>query len=115
MIASSLGGYTGKAPTSKLQAPEKLQMPSSKGRTLVLLWCLSLELPREARLAAFDGRSDLVAPLRPRAVVVSHVLQTEQIGEDKPGVARALANPAVNDRVRSRFQSAPFQINFRQL
>src|SRR5687768_3297374 len=44
-----------------------------------------------------DRRADQVAPLRPRAVVVLHVLEAQQILEHEPGMARALADAAVGD------------------
>ena len=47
--------------------------------------------------SGFDWDVDQVAPLGPGAVVVAHVLDTEQLGEHKPGVSRALPDPAVGD------------------
>src|SRR6266567_7697997 len=44
-----------------------------------------------------DRRTDQIAPLGPRAVVVLHVLEPEQILEHEPRMARALADAAVRD------------------
>src|SRR5215212_5733787 len=44
-----------------------------------------------------DRRSYQVAPLGPRAVVVLHVFEAEQILQGEPGVAAALADAAVRD------------------
>src|SRR5690606_2480311 len=43
-----------------------------------------------------DGHADRVAPLGPRAVVLSHFV-AEDLREHKPRVAAPLADPAVND------------------
>src|SRR5207245_3047246 len=50
-------------------------------------------------LRLLDRRLHRVAPLRPRAVVVAHVLEAEEIGQREPGVRRPLADPAVGDHV----------------
>src|SRR3954471_3761228 len=44
-----------------------------------------------------DRHVDEVAPLRPRAVVVAHVVLAEQLVQDEPRVRRALADAAVGD------------------
>src|SRR5262245_34319607 len=44
------------------------------------------------RSAQLDGDVDEAAVLRPRAVVVAYALVAEQLGEDEPGVRRALAD-----------------------
>ena len=50
--------------------------------------CLRHVLQVDALLGANgDREANRVAPLRPRAVVVAHVLESEQVGEHKPGVA----------------------------
>ena len=46
-----------------------------------------------------DRGSDEVAPLAPGAVVVPDLGVSEQVGQDKPGQARPLADPAVGDDV----------------
>src|SRR5690606_21159504 len=46
---------------------------------------------------AFDRRPDGAAPLGPGAVVVAHVLEAEQVGEQEPGVRAPLPDPAVGD------------------
>src|SRR6187402_1904257 len=47
--------------------------------------------------SALNRRAHQIAPLGPAAIVVAHVRMSEQIGEDEPGVAAALADPAVGD------------------
>src|SRR6266550_1717825 len=44
-----------------------------------------------------DRRPDEVAPLGPRAVVVLHFVDAEQVLEREPRVARPFADPAVGD------------------
>src|SRR5690625_6441747 len=44
-----------------------------------------------------DGQSHGVAPLCPRAVVVAHVLEAQQVLQGEPGVGGALADAAVGD------------------
>src|SRR3954451_13975917 len=46
-----------------------------------------------------DRNANRVAPLRPAAIVVPHRVVAEQVREHQPGVARALADPAVRDHV----------------
>src|SRR5882672_5354797 len=53
----------------------------------------------DRQAGALDGRTDQVAPLGPRAVVVADVAEAEQVGEHEPGVAGALADAAVGDDV----------------
>src|SRR3954452_2088620 len=50
-------------------------------------------------LAHLDGRADERAVLRPRAVVVLHVVEAEQLLQGEPGVRRALADPTVRDHL----------------
>src|SRR5699024_6914353 len=51
-----------------------------------------------ARVLARDDRGPhRIAPFRPGAVVVAHVVQPQQVGEHEPRVARALADAAVGD------------------
>src|SRR5437588_4727109 len=52
------------------------------------LWCEVLLL---------HGRADQIAPLGPRAVVVLHVRETQEMHEGEPGEARSLADAAVRD------------------
>src|SRR6266498_2670744 len=52
-------------------------------------------------LRLLDRRPHRVAPLGPRAVVIAHVLEAEQIGQREPGVRGALADPAVGNDVVS--------------
>src|SRR5262249_34083353 len=52
--------------------------------------------PRSS-LRLLDRRAHQVAPLRPRTVVVLHVLEAEQMLEREPGEARPLADAAVRD------------------
>src|SRR5689334_15747091 len=69
---------------------------------------LDLDFPVAERLAALrvalrshlwllHGRADEVAPFGPRAVVVLHVLEPEQMLEHEPREARSLADTAVRD------------------
>ena len=46
-----------------------------------------------------DGYPYRVAPLGPAAVVVAYLGEPEQMGQDEPGVAGPLADPAVGDHV----------------
>src|ERR1051326_8595684 len=46
---------------------------------------------------ALDRRSNEVAPLGPRPVVISHIVEAEQVFQDKPRVARTLSDPAIRD------------------
>src|SRR5947209_2393926 len=48
-------------------------------------------------LRLLDRRADQVAPLGPRAVVVLHVAEPEEILQHEPRVARALADAAIRD------------------
>src|SRR3954454_24374672 len=50
-------------------------------------------------LTARDRDAHGVAPLGPRAVVVPDVVEAEQVGQDEPGVAAPLPDPAVGDDV----------------
>src|SRR5262245_18441767 len=45
----------------------------------------------------FDGCADEVAPLGPRAVVVPHILEPEQVLHREPGEAHPLADSAIGD------------------
>src|SRR5262245_52060742 len=49
--------------------------------------------------ALLDRQAHRVAPLGPRTVVVTDLRVAEQVGEHEPGVARALADPAVGNHV----------------
>src|SRR6266568_7058062 len=46
-----------------------------------------------------DGEADAVAPFGPGAVVVADLAVAEQLVQDEPGVAGALADAAVDDDV----------------
>src|SRR5260370_42578961 len=46
-----------------------------------------------------DGRRHQVAPFGPRAVVVAHLFQPQQVLEREPGVARPLPDTAVGDHL----------------
>src|SRR6478672_4441421 len=52
-----------------------------------------------------------VAPLGPRAVVVAHRLETEQVRQDEPRVRRALADAAVRDHVVRGRESLLLQVD----
>src|SRR6266513_914023 len=64
--------------------------------------------------ALFDGSADFVAPFRPGTIVIADVIQSQQISEHKPGVTRALADPAINNRVLFGTRSALIEIDFCQ-
>src|SRR3954471_9171735 len=51
------------------------------------------------RTSLLDRNVDEVPPLRPRAVVVGHVLVTEQLAQDEPRMRAALADAAVRDHL----------------
>src|SRR5690242_6842383 len=53
-----------------------------------------------------DRRAHGVAPLRPRSVVVAHPGFAEQMRQHEPGVARALADAAVDDGLVVRVDEA---------
>src|SRR5437773_7017999 len=58
-------------------------------------------------LRLLHGHADQVAPLGPRAVVVLHVLETQQILQDEPRDARALADAAVRNHRRVAAHTLP--------
>src|ERR1700682_1284289 len=96
MILSSFSGYGGSG-----RLPNSSSLPQS-----LLIDCSS---------ALLDRSADFVTPLRPRTVVIADVVEPEQIGKHKPGVARALADAAINHGVGLRFYAALFEGNFRPL
>src|SRR5438094_10591961 len=53
--------------------------------------------PSAFTLRLLHRRADEVAPLGPRAVVVLHVLEAQQMLQHKPREARAFADAAVRD------------------
>src|SRR5271166_5273382 len=67
------------------------------------------------RPSLLDRGADQVAVLRPAAVVVAHVLQAEEVAQDEPRVARALADAAVSDRRPVRIDALLLQVNRPQL
>src|SRR5204862_7816193 len=52
-----------------------------------------------------DGRPDQVAPLRPRAVVILDVRDSNQMLQHEPRMARAFADAAIGDHWRARRDS----------
>src|SRR5688572_18779852 len=56
-------------------------------------------------LRLFDRRANEVAVFGPTSVVVAHVLEPKEVLEDKPGMAGALANAAVGDRLPFRIDA----------
>src|SRR2546423_11155718 len=62
-----------------------------------LVRCAFSEFCVDRRLRLLDGGADEVSPFRPRAVVVLHVLEPEQMLHDEPREARSLADAAVRD------------------
>src|SRR5262249_37085889 len=67
------------------------------------------------RPSLLDRGADHVAVLRPAAVVVAHVLKAEEVGQDEPRVARALADAAVGDRRPVRINALLLKVNRPQL
>src|SRR5262245_8040015 len=55
--------------------------------------------------ALLDRQAHRGAPFGPRTVVVADLRVAEQVGEHEPGVARALADPAVRDHVVLRLET----------
>src|SRR5213075_2706500 len=66
-------------------------------RVLVVLLAAHVGPGRGGALAGFDRRADQVPPLRPRPVVILHVVDAQQVFQHEPGVAGALADAAVGD------------------
>src|SRR5262245_63285181 len=58
---------------------------------------LSSHVSVRRRSRLFDGCADEIAPLGPRAVVVPHILEPEQVLHREPGEARALSDSAIRD------------------
>src|SRR5262249_58811176 len=63
------------------------------------------------RPSLLDRGADHATVLRPAAVVIAHVLQAEEVGQDEPRVARALADAAVGDRRPVRIDALLLQVN----
>src|SRR5690606_34844330 len=57
------------------------------------------------RLSLRDRDADEVAPLGPRAVVVLHPVEAEEVFQHEPGVAGALADAAVRNGVLLRVEA----------
>ena len=66
---------------------------------------------RTPNLRLLDRGAYLVAPLRPRPVIVLHIVESEELRENEPGMTRTFANPAVNDRVLSWIEAEVININ----
>src|SRR5438105_7532891 len=64
---------------------------------------------------SFDRRADQVAPFRPAAVVVPDFVEAEQILQRKPGMAAALADAAISNRVAVRRQLVVFTVELLEL
>src|SRR5581483_4833275 len=71
------------------QGPHARRSPADAGR--------GRGSPPGSRL--LDRNADGVPPLRPRPVVVADGRVAEELGQHEPGVARPLADPAVDDDV----------------
>src|SRR3954470_14763678 len=65
--------------------------------------------------ALFDWRSDFVAPFGPGTVVVSDVVQPEEVGQNEPGVTGTLSDAAVNNRIHVRVHAGLLEIDFGQI
>ena len=55
-------------------------------------------------LTFLNRRPHEVAPLGPRAVVIADLRVAEQVGQDEPGQAGTLADPAIGDDVVARLE-----------
>src|SRR6266446_8792626 len=66
-------------------------------------------------LRLLNRRGDHVAVLGPASVVILNVVESEQILQDEPGVARALANAAIGDRVFLWIHAFLLNVNLLQL
>src|SRR5580704_1705897 len=62
-------------------------------------------------LGLLDRSPHLVAPFRPRAVVILYVLESQKFRQNKPRMTRALANPAVNDGVLRGVETKIINVN----
>src|SRR5208337_415442 len=62
-------------------------------------------------LRLLDRSPHLVAPFRPRAVVILHVLESQKLRQNKPRMTRALANPAVNHGVLRWVEAEIINVN----
>src|SRR5712691_5645763 len=71
--------------------------------------------PSSRRRSLGDRSPDEIAPLRPRAVVVAHLLHAEEVLEREPGMARPLADPAVGDDLVGAVDDARLAIQLVQL
>src|SRR5437763_16634113 len=69
--------------------------------------------PRQ--LSLLNRRGDDVAVFSPAAVVVLHVVETEQIFQHKPGVARTLADAAISNGRLLRINAFLLEVNPLQL
>src|SRR3954454_10356837 len=59
----------------------------------------AISRPSLSSFLPLDGDAHQGPPLRPAAIIVPHLLVAQQVGEDEPGVAAALADAAVDDDV----------------
>src|SRR5262249_36622583 len=62
-----------------------------------------------------DRGTDQVAVLGPAAAIVARLLQAEQVAQDEPRVAGALADAAVGDRRPARIDALLLQVKRPQL
>src|SRR5439155_22973990 len=99
MILLSLTGYV---PSERISAaPDSSNLPQP---LLISGLC-----------AFFDWRTDLVTPFGPLTVGIADVIESEEIRQHKPSVARAFAYPAINDCFGVRLKAALIEVNFPQL
>src|SRR5690242_14953918 len=66
-------------------------------------------------LALFNRHADAIAPFRPRTIVITDVVQPEQISQHKPSVTGALADPAIHHGVGIWINAATLNVNFLEL
>src|SRR5262249_12093949 len=62
-----------------------------------------------------DRCTHQVPPLCPGAVIIPHARVTQQIHQDKPGVARALPNAAIGNGVITGFEASSAFVEFFEL
>src|SRR5580765_592887 len=86
---------------------DRVRLPPGRG-------VLSLRTPPR-QLTLLNRRGDDVAVFRPTAVVVLHVIQTDQIFQHEPGVARTFSDAAIGDRWFFRINALLLEVNPLQL
>src|SRR5262245_9981135 len=62
-----------------------------------------------------DRCTHQIPPLCPGAVIIPHARVTQQVHQDKPGVARALPNAAIGNDVITGFEAGSAFVEFFEL